>query len=64
MYPIPIYDKNNPIHRKLAKKGKTCHGLVYELALKNPKITSEKVRTLINRKLMKIKHLVAEIVFN
>lgn len=64
MYPIPIYDKNNPIHRKLAKKGETCHGLVYELALKNPKITSEKVRILINRKLMKIKDLVAEIVFN
>ncbi|MHA2287996.1 MAG: HsdM family class I SAM-dependent methyltransferase [Promethearchaeota archaeon] len=64
MYPIPSYDKNHPIHRKLAKKGETCHGLVYELAIKNPKITSEKVRILINRKLMKIKDLVAEIVFN
>ncbi|MHA2049680.1 MAG: HsdM family class I SAM-dependent methyltransferase [Promethearchaeota archaeon] len=63
MFPIPTYDENNPTHRKLAKKGITCHGLVYELAIKNPKITSEKVRILINRKIMKIKELVEEIVF-
>ena len=64
MFPIPTFDETNPIHRKLAKKGKTCHGLVYELVVKNPKITSKKVRILINRKLMKIRDLVEEIVFD
>jgi len=63
MFPIPTYDQNNPIHRKLAKKGKTCHVMVQELYIKNPKITSKKVRILINRKLMKIKDLVEQVIF-
>ncbi len=63
MFPIPTYDQNNPIHRKLAKKGKTCHVMVQELFVNNPKITSKKVRILINRKLMKIKDLVKQVVF-
>jgi len=63
MFPIPIYDQNNPIHRKLAKKGKTCHVMVQELFINNPKITSKKVRIFINRKLLKIKDLVEQVVF-
>jgi hypothetical protein len=62
-FPIPIYDENSSIHKKLAKKAKTCHLLVYELFLKNPKITAEKVRIFINRKLVKIQDLTEEIVF-
>ena len=63
MFPIPTYDENNPIHNKLAKKAKTCHVLVEEICVNNPKITSEKVRIFINRKLMKIRDLTEEIVF-
>jgi len=62
-FPIPLFDENNSIHRKLAKKAKTCHVLVYELFMKNPKITAEKVRIFINRKLVKIQELTEEIVF-
>jgi methylase of polypeptide subunit release factors len=62
-FPIPIYDENNTIHKKLAKKAKTCHVLVQELFIKNPKITAEKVRIFINRKLVKIQELTEEIVF-
>ncbi|MFX1489155.1 MAG: N-6 DNA methylase [Promethearchaeota archaeon] len=63
MFPIPAFDEDNPIHKKLAKKGKTCHGLVQEICINNPKITAEKVRIFINRKLMKIKELTQQIVF-
>ena len=63
MFPIPTYDENNPDHRKLAKKGKTCHVMVQELFINNPKITSKKVRILINRKLIKIRDLVEQVVF-
>jgi len=63
LFPIPTYDQNNPIHRKLAKKGKTCHVMVQELFINNPKITSKKVRILINRKLIKIRDLVEQVVF-
>ena len=62
-FPIPIYDENNLIHKKLAKKGKICHVLVYELFVNNPKITPEKVRIFINRKLIKIGELTEKIVF-
>jgi hypothetical protein len=62
-FPIPIYDESNSIHRKLAKKAITCHDLVKELFVNNPKITAEKVRIFINRKLMKIQELTEEIVF-
>jgi hypothetical protein len=62
-FPIPIYDENNLIHKKLAKKAKTCHVLVQELFVNNPKITTEKVRIFINRKLTKITKLTEKIVF-
>ncbi|MFX0082386.1 MAG: class I SAM-dependent DNA methyltransferase [Candidatus Hodarchaeota archaeon] len=63
MFPIPIYNENNPIHEKLAKKGKKCHIIVQELFMNNPKITSEKVRIFINRKLMKVNELTELVIF-
>ena len=63
MFPIPIYNEKNPIHVKLAKTGKKCHIIVYELFMNNPKITPEKVRIFINRKLIKINELTEQIIF-
>ncbi|MHA2280772.1 MAG: N-6 DNA methylase [Promethearchaeota archaeon] len=62
-FPIPIYDETNLIHKTLARKGKNCHIVVQELFVNNPKITSEKVRIFINRKLAKIQELTEKIVF-
>ncbi|MFW9822382.1 MAG: class I SAM-dependent DNA methyltransferase [Candidatus Thorarchaeota archaeon] len=62
-FPIPIYNQDNIIHKKLARKGKNCHVVVQELFMNNPKITSEKVRIFINRKLAKIDELAEKIVF-
>jgi hypothetical protein len=64
MFPIPMYDENNPIHEKLAKTGKKCHIIVQELVMNNPKITSEKVRIFINRKLTKINDLTEQVIFS
>ncbi|MFX1377019.1 MAG: class I SAM-dependent DNA methyltransferase [Promethearchaeota archaeon] len=63
MFPIPLYDENDLVHKKLAKKGKICHILVQELFINNPKITAEKARIFINRKLMKIEDLTQQVVF-
>lgn len=63
-FPIPIYDENNIIHKNLAKKGKKSQIIVQELFYNNPKITVEKVRIFINRKLAKIQELTKQIVFN
>jgi len=63
MFPIPIYDDQNPIHKTLARKGKSCYNVVQELFANNLKITSEKVRIFINRKLIKIDNLTEEIIF-
>jgi hypothetical protein len=64
MFPIPIYNEDNPIHVKLAKIGKKCHTIVYELFLNNPKITPEKVRIFINTKLIKIDELTEQVIFS
>ena len=63
LFPIPIYDENNSIHKILAKKGKSCHIVVQELFVNNPKITAEKIRMFINKKLKKIDDLTQQIVF-
>ncbi|MFX1278801.1 MAG: Eco57I restriction-modification methylase domain-containing protein [Promethearchaeota archaeon] len=64
MFPIPIYDENNPSHGKLAKTGKKCHIIVQELFMNNPKITADKVRIFINRKLAKINDLTEQILYS
>lgn len=61
LFPIPLYNENNPIHEKLAKTGKKCHIIVQELFMNNPKITADKVRIFINRKLTKINDLTEQI---
>ncbi|MFX1378279.1 MAG: Eco57I restriction-modification methylase domain-containing protein [Promethearchaeota archaeon] len=63
MFPIPLYDEENIIHRSLAKKGKKYHSVVQDLFLNNPKIKSKKVRLLINYKLMKLDELTKKIIF-
>ncbi len=61
LFPIPLYDENNEIHKKLVKKGIKCQTIVQDLFLKNPKINSEKVRTIINQKLLRIQKLVDQV---
>ncbi len=63
MFPIPLYNKNNIIHEKLAKKGKKYHTIVQDLFMNNPKIKSNKVRLIINYKLVKLDNLTKKIVF-
>jgi len=63
MFPIPIFDKENLIHMKLAKKGKKYHTIVQDLFLNNPKIKSNKVRLIINNKLVKLDLLTKGIIF-
>jgi len=62
-FPIPIYDHENEIHRKLAKKGQKYHSVVQDLVHNNPKITSQKVKMFISRKLIKLDNLTKEVVF-
>ncbi len=61
IFPIPIYDKNDTVQEKLAKTGKKCELLVYDLVMNNPNITSEKVKLILNQKLTKIQELTEQI---
>ena len=63
MYPIPIYDKNNKMHKELAKKGKKYQTIVQDLFLNNPKINSKKVRIIINQNLIKLDRLTKQVIF-
>lgn len=62
-FPIPMYDHENELHRKMAKKSQKYHSVVQDLVHNNPKITSEKVRTFITQKLIKLDNLTKEVVF-
>ncbi|MHA2130108.1 MAG: HsdM family class I SAM-dependent methyltransferase [Promethearchaeota archaeon] len=64
LFPIPIYDKENLNHKRLSKKGKSSSVVVQEIFVNNPKITSDKVRIIINRKLLKIQELTKRIIFS
>ncbi len=64
MFPIPLYDKNNVIHNKLAKKAKKYHTIVQDFFMNNPKIQSSKVRLLINHKLLKLDKLTKKLIFD
>lgn len=61
-FPIPLYNEKNKEHQILAKKGKKYHFIVQDLVLNNPKITSEKVRIIINSKLAKLDNLFKHVV--
>ncbi len=63
MFKIPLFDEENIIHRKLAKKGEKYHTIVQDLFLNNPKIQSNKVRLIINHKLMKLDKLAKQLIF-
>jgi hypothetical protein len=62
-FPIPMYDHENELHRKLAKKSQKYHSIVQDLVHNNPKITSEKVRMFISQKLSKLDNLTKDVVF-
>jgi len=63
MFAIPLFDKTNIIHRKLARKGEKYHTIVQDLFLNNPKIQSSKVRLIINHKLLKLDELTKQLIF-
>ena len=62
-FPIPLYDKDNVTHRKLAKKSQKYHSIVQDLVFNNKNITAEKVRIFIDPKLIKLDILTKKAVF-
>ncbi len=64
MFPIPLYDNNNEVHRELAKKGKKYQAIVQDLFFNNPQINSKKVRIIIFQKLLKLDSLTKQEIFN
>ncbi|MFX1584860.1 MAG: N-6 DNA methylase [Promethearchaeota archaeon] len=62
-FPIPLYDNEDPLHRKLANKGKKNETLVQDLFFNNPKISPAKVRIFIKKKLEKLELLTKKVVF-
>ena len=60
-FPIPLFNEKNEEHKQLAKKGKKYHFIVQDLVMNNPKITSEKVRIIINTKLAKLDTLFKQV---
>jgi len=63
LFPIPIYDKNNQMHKDLAKKGRKYQSIVQDLFLNNPNINAKKVRIIINQNLMKLDKLTKQVIF-
>ena len=61
-FPIPIFNENDEDHQKLAKKGKKYNSIVQDLVMNNPKISSDKVRTIIHSKLVKLDILFLKVV--
>jgi hypothetical protein len=62
-FPIPLYNKNNDNHRKIALKARKYHALVSDIGSNNPNVTSRKIRMLILHKLKKLDNLVEKVVF-
>jgi len=61
MFPIPLYNKSDPLYKQLAKTGKKCELLVYDLVMNNPSINSEKVKMFLHQKLKKIQNLTEQV---
>ncbi|MHA1490226.1 MAG: Eco57I restriction-modification methylase domain-containing protein [Promethearchaeota archaeon] len=64
LFSIPLYDENNEIHGKIAKKAVKCETIVQDLFFNNPNINTGKVKIIINQKLQIINKLVEQIIFN
>ncbi|MFX1552952.1 MAG: class I SAM-dependent DNA methyltransferase [Promethearchaeota archaeon] len=64
MFPIPLYNENNLLHKELTKSGKKNESIVKDLYLNNPKINSENVRIIINQRLLKLDKLTNKVFFN
>ncbi|TXT66660.1 MAG: SAM-dependent methyltransferase [Promethearchaeota archaeon] len=62
-FPIPFYDEKNKDHYKLAQKGKKYTSYVHDLVYNNPKITSQKIRLILNKNLLKLDPLTKKVVF-
>ena len=62
-FPISVYDKTNELHKFLTKQAMKCEVIVKELFIKNPKISIEKVKELINKELNLINHKVEQLIF-
>ena len=64
LFPIPLYNKENDLHQRIAKKAIKYQTIVQDLVANNLNISSEKVRMFIHQKLSKLDNLASEIIFN
>ncbi|MBD3254413.1 MAG: N-6 DNA methylase, partial [Candidatus Lokiarchaeota archaeon] len=62
-FPIPSFNGANELHIAISAQGQKSESIVRDLYLKNPKINSDKVRLIINRKLNLLNQYVEEVVF-
>ncbi|MFX1406795.1 MAG: N-6 DNA methylase [Promethearchaeota archaeon] len=64
LFNIPLWESENELHRKLAKKSYKYQTIVQDLASNNPNINPDKIRIFLRPKLEKINSFVEEIIFN
>jgi hypothetical protein len=64
LFPIPLYDESNSNHYEIARIARKCESDVRDLYFNNPKITTEKVRIILNQRLIKLDELIKKVVFN
>ncbi|MFX1276415.1 MAG: N-6 DNA methylase [Promethearchaeota archaeon] len=62
-FPIPQFNESNESHLMLSKLGKKYRDAVRDIVNNNPQINADKVRMLINKKLVEINLLVEQVVF-
>ncbi|MFX0073544.1 MAG: class I SAM-dependent DNA methyltransferase [Candidatus Hermodarchaeota archaeon] len=62
-FPIPLYEKNNNICKKLASQAIKCEEIIQKQLIKKPKINSEKVKIHLKSELDIINKTVEKIVF-
>ncbi|MFW9937742.1 MAG: hypothetical protein ACFFD5_08840, partial [Candidatus Thorarchaeota archaeon] len=64
LFNIPLWESENELHRKLAKKSYKYQTIVQDLASNNPNINPDKIRIFLRSKLEKLNSFVEEIIFN
>jgi hypothetical protein len=64
LFPIPLFNRNNSKHNEIARISRKCENDVRDLYFNNPKITSEKIRIILNQRLLKLDDLTNQVVFN